>query len=78
MTRIIGIDPGSLRTGYGVIDIVGSKITYVSSGIVRLKDKALPPRLKVIFDGISQIIARYQPEAMAIEEVFLPKIPVRR
>lgn len=75
MTRIIGIDPGSLKTGYGLIDIVGNKITYVSSGIVRLKDKALPPRLKVIFDGITQIIAEYQPEAMAIEEVFFAKDP---
>ena len=71
MTRIIGIDPGSRRTGYGVIDIAGSKISYVTSGIVRLPEAGLPERLKIIFDGISQIIQQYQPEHMAIEEVFM-------
>ena len=74
MTRIIGIDPGSLKTGYGLIDVVGAKITYVSSGIVRLKD-SLPERLQLIFDGVTQIIAEYQPEAMAIEDVFFAKDP---
>ena len=44
MTRIIGIDPGSRRTGYGVIDVVGSKISYVTSGIIRLPEGALPER----------------------------------
>jgi crossover junction endodeoxyribonuclease RuvC len=71
MTRIIGIDPGSRRTGYGVIDIAGSKISYVTSGIVRLPEAGLPDRLKIIFDGISQIIQQYQPDHMAIEEVFM-------
>ena len=75
MTRIIGIDPGSLRTGYGIIDIVGNKTTYVSSGIIRLTEKSLPARLKVIFDGVSQIISQYQPDAMAVEEVFFAKDP---
>ena len=71
MTRIIGIDPGSRRTGYGVIDIAGSKISYVTSGIVRLPEAGLPERLKIIFDGVSQIIQQYQPDHMAIEEVFM-------
>ena len=75
MTRIIGIDPGWLRTGYGIIDIIGNKITYVSSGIIRLTDKSFPDRLKVIFDGVSQIVAEYQPQTMAIEEVFFAKDP---
>ena len=75
MTRIIGIDPGSLRTGYGIIDVIGNKTTYVSSGIIRLTEKSLPPRLKVIFDGVSQLILEYQPHAMAIEEVFFAKDP---
>lgn len=75
MTRIIGIDPGSRRTGYGVIDIVGSKVSYVTSGIIRLPEKSLPERLKIIFDGVSQIIEQYKPEQMAIEEVFLAHNP---
>ena len=75
MTRIIGIDPGSRRTGYGVIDIAGSKISYVTSGIMRCPRRALPERLKIIFDGVSQIIEQYQPQHMAIEEVFCRTMP---
>ena len=71
MTRIIGIDPGSRLTGYGVIDVVGSKISYVTSGIIRLPEGALPERLKIIFDWVSQIIGQYQPQEMGIEEVFV-------
>ena len=71
MTRIIGIDPGSRRTGYGVIDVVGSKISYVTSGIIRLPQGSLPERLNIIYDGVSQIIGQYQPEEMSIEEVFV-------
>ena len=71
MTRIIGIDPGSRRTGYGIIDVVGSKITYVSSGIIRVPQQSLPERLKLIFDAVTQIIAEYQPEHLGIEEVFV-------
>ena len=75
MIRILGIDPGSRRTGYGVIDVAGSRIAYVSSGIIRLPEKSLPDRLKIIFDGISEIIEQYKPEQMGIEEVFFAKDP---
>lgn len=78
MIRILGIDPGSRRTGYGVIDVAGSKIAYISSGIIRLPEKSLPDRLKIIFDGVSEIIQQYHPEHMGIEEVFLQRILVRR
>ena len=73
MTRIIGIDPGSRRTGYGIVDAVAGKITYVTSGIIRLPEGSLPDRLKIIFHGISQLVTEYQPAEMAIEEVFLAK-----
>ncbi len=75
MTRIIGIDPGSRRTGYGVIDVVGSKITYVTSGIIRLPEESLARRLGIIFDGVTQIIGEYQPQHMGIEEVFVAHNP---
>lgn len=75
MTRIIGIDPGSRRTGYGIIDITGSNISYVSSGIIRLPEGGLPSRLKLIFDGISQLLDQYQPETMAVEDVFFARDP---
>ena len=75
MIRILGIDPGSRRTGYGVIDVAGSKIAYISSGIIRLPEKSLPDRLKIIFDGVSEIIEQYHPQHMGIEEVFFAKDP---
>ena len=75
MIRILGIDPGSRRTGYGVIDVAGSKIAYISSGIIRLPEKPLPDRLKIIFDGVSEIIEQYHPQHMGIEEVFFAKDP---
>ena len=75
MTRIIGIDPGSRKTGYGIVDVVGPKISYVTSGIIRLSEKSLPERLKIIFDGVTQIIEQYQPKQMGIEEVFLVHNP---
>lgn len=73
MTIILGIDPGSRRTGFGVIRQTGSKAEYVSSGVIRIPETALPERLKVIFDSISEIIAQHNPEEMAIENVFMAK-----
>lgn len=75
MIRILGIDPGSRRTGYGVVDVSGSKMTYVTSGIIRLPERGLPERLKIIFDGVSEIILQYRPQHMAVEEVFLARNP---
>lgn len=73
MTIILGIDPGSRRTGFGVIRQTGSKAEYISSGVIRIPETALPERLKVIFDSISEIIAQHHPEEMAIENVFMAK-----
>jgi crossover junction endodeoxyribonuclease RuvC len=73
MTLILGIDPGSRRTGFGVIHHVGSRSEYVSSGVIRIPETALPARLKVIFDSVREIIAKYAPEEMAIENVFMAK-----
>ena len=75
MTRIIGIDPGSRRTGYGIIDMVGAKVDYVTSGIIRLPEGSLPERLQLIFDGVSQLVAEYKPESMGIEDVFFARDP---
>ncbi|KUJ83413.1 crossover junction endodeoxyribonuclease RuvC [Microbulbifer flavimaris] len=73
MTRILGIDPGSRKTGYGLIDIQRGGAVYVASGVVRIPDTPLPERLKLIFDAISQIAQQYEPEQMAIENVFMSK-----
>ncbi|MCQ8119074.1 crossover junction endodeoxyribonuclease RuvC [Methylomonas rosea] len=73
MTRILGIDPGSRITGYGVVESTPRGIRYVASGCIRIKSDEFPERLKQIFDGVSQVIELYHPEQMAIEQVFMHK-----
>ena len=71
--RVLGIDPGSRITGFGVIDIEKGKLKYVTSGCIRMKDKELPARLKTIFEGVTEVIDSTGPEFMAIEEVFVSR-----
>jgi len=73
MTRILGIDPGSRVTGYGIIDQDGQHMTYVASGCIRAKGESLSERLGVIFAGVNAIIHEFLPEEMAIERVFMNK-----
>lgn len=73
MTRILGIDPGSRLTGYGVVEVTSRGVRYVASGCIRIQADDFPARLKRIFDGVSEIIALYQPQEMAIEQVFMHK-----
>ena len=69
--RILGIDPGSLVTGYGVIDIHGQQARHVDSGCIRIPSVSLPERLKIIFEGVGQVIEQHRPSEMAIESVFM-------
>jgi len=74
MAIILGIDPGSRLTGFGVIEYQGSKLRYITSGCIRIDtSKDLAYRLKQIFDCVSQIIADTQPDEFAIEQVFMGK-----
>jgi crossover junction endodeoxyribonuclease RuvC len=74
--RILGIDPGLRRTGFGVIDAMPGRLSYVSSGtIVVPADRPLADRLKVILDNIREIVASSQPDVSAIEKVFLNTNP---
>jgi len=75
MQRILGIDPGSRITGYGLIESDGMRSVHISHGILRLQGEALPPRLGEIFARISELIERHRPEVMAIEQVFVSKNP---
>ncbi|MCV2885551.1 crossover junction endodeoxyribonuclease RuvC [Aestuariibacter sp. AA17] len=75
MAIILGIDPGSRITGYGVVKQVGAKMEYVASGCIRVKGEELAGRLNQIFNGVSEIIAQYQPQLFAIEQVFMAKNP---
>ncbi len=71
--RILGIDPGSRLTGYGIIEESGRSFKYIASGSIRIEADYFPDRLKQIFDGIVQIVDMYHPEQMAIEQVFMHK-----
>jgi len=70
-TRILGIDPGSRITGWGVIDVVGSRATHVDHGRIRCERGELPDRLAQIFAELGEVIRRHTPDEAAIEEVFV-------
>jgi crossover junction endodeoxyribonuclease RuvC len=74
MLRILGIDPGLRTTGFGVIDVDGATLHYVASGTIRtdaVDSGQLPLRLKVIFEGVCEVVARYKPRCASIEIVFV-------
>ncbi len=72
--RILGIDPGSRITGFGVVNVLrNGKLVYVASGCVRVGKGSLGERLKIIYDGVTEIIRTYQPTAIAVEKVFMAK-----
>jgi crossover junction endodeoxyribonuclease RuvC len=69
--RILGIDPGSRITGFGIIEMHRQQAIYITSGCIRTHSESLPGRLQEIYSGISQIIAEHQPTVVAIEQVFI-------
>ena len=71
MIRVIGIDPGSRITGYGLVDTDGFRHKYVSSGFIQIKADTLSDKLGIIFSEVSKIVSTWQPESMAIEQVFV-------
>ena len=74
--RILGIDPGTRITGYGIIDVEGNRLRHVDNGIVKTRSsEPLPIRLKAIYDGLTMVLREFSPEAVAIEQVFLAKNP---
>jgi len=72
--RVLGIDPGSIITGYGVIDEIKGKLSPVAYGTIECKKKdPFPTRLKMIFDGLNKTIEDFKPEHIALENVFFGK-----
>ena len=74
--RILGIDPGLQTTGFGIIDVEGQALAYIASGTIRTTGSGvalgdLPARLKILFDGISEVAAHYRPDTAAVEIVFV-------
>ncbi len=74
--RLIGLDPGLRKTGWGIIDVEGSRLIHVANGIVHSESRAsLAERLVQLFDGLNQVIADWQPQSAAVEETFVNKNP---
>lgn len=71
MIRILGIDPGSINTGYGVIDSKGNHSKHVTNGVIKIKGETLAEKLKVIHEGITSLIEEYQPEEISVEKIFM-------
>jgi crossover junction endodeoxyribonuclease RuvC len=71
--RILGIDPGSRTTGFGVLDFTGDAAVYVASGTVSSANGSFPERLRQIFTAVSEIVVEYRPDVVAIESVFMHK-----
>jgi len=69
--RILGLDPGSQATGFGIIDWIGGAPRYVASGAIRTSGEAFPPRLRQIFDGVVELMREYRPSEVAVERVFM-------
>ncbi len=76
MPVIIGIDPGSRVTGYGLVEKRGSGIVYIGSGVIRLRaSDPMPERLASIKRGLDEVLSEYRPGAMAVEDIFVSKNP---
>lgn len=73
--KILGIDPGSRITGFGVIEIANNATHYLASGSIRIKSETVDLRLKEVFDGVTEVIQTFQPDSAAIEQIFMHKSP---
>ena len=71
--RILGIDPGSRVTGYGVIDVRGDRAGVVLSGVIKAGKGEFPERLGIIFRGVRDLIVEHCPDEVAVENVFVSK-----
>lgn len=72
--RILGIDPGLQTSGFGVVDVDGPHLRYVASGTIKtthLERADLPGRLKVLFEGVCEVVERYKPDAASVEIIFV-------
>ncbi|MFT4560757.1 MAG: crossover junction endodeoxyribonuclease RuvC [Gammaproteobacteria bacterium] len=72
---ILGIDPGSRITGYGVVQINGTRAQHIDSGCIRVAELEVPDRLKEIFDALTNVISTYKPDQAAIEKIFMSRNP---
>jgi crossover junction endodeoxyribonuclease RuvC len=75
MTILLGIDPGSRHTGYGVIEQIGNRTSVVAFGTINTTGKEMAPRLGEIFAGLCEVMAEHRPAEVGIEKVFMARNP---
>ncbi|HBM22425.1 MAG TPA: crossover junction endodeoxyribonuclease RuvC [Alcanivorax sp.] len=75
MTILLGIDPGSRHTGYGVIEQVGNRTTVIDFGTISTTGADMAPRLGTIFAGLCEVMSAHRPEEVSIEKVFMARNP---
>jgi crossover junction endodeoxyribonuclease RuvC len=73
--RVLGVDPGSQRTGFGIIDVAGPSLSYVASGVIRTAEGEFCARLHEIFRCMRDLVSQYRPQEIAIERVFVNRNP---
>lgn len=71
--RILGIDPGSRLTGFGIVDAGPRATAYIASGAIKTADGEFPERLRIIFSSVSELVAEYRPDVVAVESVFMAR-----
>ena len=75
MVRVLGVDPGSRLTGYGVVDVEGDALRYVASGCIQTAKGSFAGRLADIYRGMEEVIAAHVPDEFVVEEVFFARNP---
>ncbi len=75
MQTVLGIDPGSRITGFGLIGVDGNRLNYLESGCIRTGGGEFPERLKIIFEEMVGVVERYNPDVVAIERVYMHRNP---
>ena len=71
--RVIGIDPGLRRTGWGVVDVEGARLSHVANGVCLSEGDCLATRLRSLHDALTRVLRRWRPEAAAVEQTFVNK-----
>lgn len=72
--RALGLDPGTVRTGWGVVDKNGSRLRHCAAGVIRVPDRLpLPERLRRIHEGLVEVIEAHEPDIVAVEDIFHAK-----
>lgn len=71
--RILGVDPGSRNTGYGIVDTEGNRIRYVAHGVIAAGNGEFTERLATLFSALGELIAQHRPDCAAMEDVFMSR-----